>query len=321
MPLPPPVAEVEPVPTGRTARRLHWQHLPPPVRAAVERRLGSPVADACSQDAGFTPGLASRLTAEDGTRLFVKAASRKAQPQIAASYAEEARKLVLLPAGLPAPALRWSEEVADWVVLGLEDVEARNPARPWRDAELERCLQTLVDVDALLGPEVAAAVGAKPLHEELPELIGGWDVVRQHDPATPHLDELEELARSYVDLPDADHLAHSDARDDNFLLAADGRTLICDWNWPALAPGWIDAVDLLVTAHGDGLDADAWLARCPLTAELPADHVDVWLAALLGYMLAADTRPVPASSPHLGVHRRWWAAALWSWLSRRRGWA
>ena len=45
----------------------------------VEERLGSPVVHAESQGSGFTPGFASRLTAADGARLFVKAASKQAQ--------------------------------------------------------------------------------------------------------------------------------------------------------------------------------------------------------------------------------------------------
>ena len=50
-------ADVGLVPHARTARRLHWEHLPPSVRREVERRLGSPVERAESQVSGFTPGL------------------------------------------------------------------------------------------------------------------------------------------------------------------------------------------------------------------------------------------------------------------------
>ena len=140
------LAEVENVPHGRTARRLEWTHLPPAVRALVERHLGSPVATAESQGAGFTPGFASRLTGEDGSRLFVKAASKKAQAPFAESYAEEVRKLALLPAGLPVPQLLWSHEDDLWIVLGFECVDARPPKRPWRPAELTACLDTLAVV-------------------------------------------------------------------------------------------------------------------------------------------------------------------------------
>jgi hypothetical protein len=313
--------DLEPVPHGRTARRLEWQHLPPPVRALVERRLGSAVTEARSQGSGFTPGFASRLTGENGARLFVKAASKQAQRPFAASYAEEARKLALLPTErLPVPRLAWTHEDDSWVVLAFEDVEGRPPRRPWAEPELVRCLDALALVDRVMTP-VPQDLQLVPLHQDLPALVTGWDVVAATQPDWPHLEEVRALARSYAELPDSDHFVHADARDDNFILTADGRTLLCDWNWPALGPRWLDSVDLLLTAHGDGLDADRLLAADPLTSAAEPDHVDAWLAALCGFMLEADTRPVPTSSPALGLHRRWWAAAAWSWLSRRRGWS
>ena len=65
-----------------------------------------PVVSAASQGGGFTPGFASVLTCEDGTKHFVKAASVKAQRLFAESYREEFRKLGALPEGTPAPRLR-----------------------------------------------------------------------------------------------------------------------------------------------------------------------------------------------------------------------
>lgn len=310
----------ETVPHGRTARRLEWQHLHPDVRSTVERRLGSPVCEAASQGAGFTPGFASCLTAEDGSSVFVKAASKQAQRPIAASYGEEARKLRLLPPDLPAPKLLWFDEDDRWVILGLEHIEGRIPARPWKLDELDRCLSALTVV-AKSNHDPAPELQLLPLHEDLPKLLTGWDHVAETRPDWPHLDQLRELAHSYAELPDAEHLVHADVRDDNLILADDGRTLVCDWNWPALGPAWLDVVDLLVTAHGDGHDADAMLAAHPLAAGAASDHVDAALASLCGYMVEADSRPVPSSSPFLGTHRRWWAAATWSWLSRRRGWS
>ncbi|MGA8248624.1 MAG: hypothetical protein WB797_17080, partial [Nocardioides sp.] len=139
------------IPHGRTARRLEWPHLPPVLRADIERRCGSPVVSAVSQGAGFTPGFASVLTCENGSRHFVKAASQAAQRMFAESYREEARKLRALPDGIPAPRLLWSTD-GDWVVLGLEYLEARAPKRPWRAADLDACLDTLESMAALLTP-------------------------------------------------------------------------------------------------------------------------------------------------------------------------
>ena len=130
-----------PIPHGRTARRLEWAHLPPTVRTAIEERCGAPVASAGSQNSGFTPGFASVLECEDGSRHFVKAASTKAQRMFAEAYREEARKLLALPAAAPAPRLLWSLDVDDWFVLSTEYVEARAPRRPWRLAGA-RCAST-----------------------------------------------------------------------------------------------------------------------------------------------------------------------------------
>lgn len=315
-PAPVGTAAVDAVPHGRTAVRLRWKFLPAEVRTLVEDRLGGAVVDAVSQDAGFTPGFASVLTTTDGARGFVKAASKAAQPEIAASYAEEARKLSLLGDAIPAPRLEWLHEDDAWVVLGLEAVDARQPRRPWRPAELERALD-LAEAIHDATHDVPADLGLNPLVEEVPRLLTGWDTVPSD---WPHRDEAAALARSMVTLPGADHFVHCDLRDDNILFAADGRTLACDWNWPALGPVWQDTVDLLISAHGDGLDVEPLLASRRLTRGVDPDHVDAWIAAICGFMLSARGKPSPASSPHLRAHSDWYAEAAWSWLSQRRGW-
>jgi aminoglycoside phosphotransferase (APT) family kinase protein len=314
------LASVQGVPHGRTARRLEWAHLPPAVRRLVEQRLGSPVATAESQGSGFTPGFASRLTGENGSRMFVKAASKKAQAPFAEAYVEEVRKLSLLPDGLAVPRLRWTHEDDLWVVLGFECVEGHNPRRPWVRAELDACLDTLAAVAEATSP-VPAGFELAPMAAEIPGLVTGWDYVARTHPDWPHLDEVRALAASFDSFAGNDAFVHSDARDDNFIITPDGRALLCDWNWPALGPVWVDAVDLLVSAHGDGLDADAVLADHPLTRDADPDHVDSWLARLCGFMLEARDRPVPPTSPYLRVHSRWWSEATWSWLAQRRGWS
>lgn len=301
------------LPHGRTAQRLQWKFLPPEVRALVERRLGGRVVRADSQDAGFTPGFASVLTTEDGSRAFVKAASKAAQRPVAASYAEEARKRALL-GRVPAPALRWVHEDDGWVLLGYDAVDGRAPRRPWRRRELERALALATEI-ADVTREVPEGLGLRAITDDLPTLVSGWDTVAAD---WPHRDEAAALARAFADLP-ADRFVHADLRDDNILLT-DDRAVACDWNWPAMAPAWVDAATLLVSAHGDGLPAEELLDCCPLTRDVPAEEVDAWLAALCGFMLEAGSRPAPATSPHLRTHTDWYAAASWSWLSRRRGW-
>ena len=307
------------IPHGRTARRLEWRFLPPHVRALVEERCGSPVVDARSQGAGFTPGFASVLTCADGSRHFVKAASAKAQRMFAQSYRREAQVRSALPDGVPAPALRWSHD-DDWVVLGFEHVDARSPRRPWTSDELGAALDLLETCADLLTP-APAALATDTAVEEFAGWPGRWEAVRLASPDLPHLDEAAALAAAYAEAVAGDTLCHTDVRDDNLLVAADGTVLLCDWNWPVAGAAWLDTVFLLMGASGDGADADTLLATRRLTAEVPDEHVDAVLALAAGYFLGSAEDPVPPTSPHLRDHQRWYGEACWRWLCQRRGWA
>lgn len=312
-----------PVPYGRTARRLEWAHLPPPLRRLIERRCGSPVVRATSQAGGFTPGFASVLECADGTRHFVKAASTKAQRVFAASYREEARTLAALPETVPAPRLRWTHDRDDWVVLGIDHVEATSPRRPWRAADLQRSLDVLDEVARVLTPSPAdLALGT--VAAELADWPGRWDRVRvlrpDLSPDPGHVDQAAALAANFAEVTAGDTVVHTDVRDDNLLLAADGRTLLCDWNRPVVGAAWLDAVFLLVGPRGDGLDVERVLATHPLTAPVPAEHVDVALALLAGYLLTSAEDPVPPASPWIRAHQRRDGDACWGWLGERRGW-
>jgi hypothetical protein len=305
-------------PAGRTARRLEWPHLPPGVRRLVEERCGSPVVSAASQGGGFTPGFASVLTCEDGSRHFVKAASSAAQRMFAASYREEARKLRALPDSAPAPRLLWSED-GDWVVLGLEYVEATAPARPWRADELDRCLDTLEEVADRLTP-VPDGLVLDSFAEELAEWPGFWDQVRATRDL-PHADEAAALAATFAEVVGGETLVHTDVRDDNVLLTADGRALLCDWNWPVVGADWIDSLITLVGPRGDGLDVEEVIAGRRLLRDVPPDHVDRVLAVVCGYFLKSADEPVPPTSPYIRDAQRWQGEVVWDWLCERRGWA
>jgi aminoglycoside phosphotransferase (APT) family kinase protein len=309
---------VDPVPAGRTARRLEWQFLPPHVRSLVEGRCGSPVVGAETQGAGFTPGFASVLTCEDGSRHFVKAASVKAQRLFAQSYREEARKLAALPDGVPAPRLLWSHE-GDWVVLGIEYVEARLPERPWTRADLDRTLDALETVAEVLTP-VPADLDLDTFAGEFGEMAAFWDHVRIALPDLPHLEEAAALAAACVEVSGGTTLVHTDVRDDNVLIAGDGRAWICDWNWPVAGAAWLDTVFSLIGPRGDGLDVDAVLRERPLTRDVPEEHVDTVLALLAGYFFKQRDEPVPSASPYLRQHQSWCAEVTWGWLAERRGW-
>ena len=313
-----------PIPYGRTARRLTWEFLPPHLRSAIEARIGGPVVTATSQDAGFTPGFASVLTTADGASAFVKAANRKAQAPIAAAYAEEGRKRGLLADAIPAPALAWSMDDPHedgWVVLGFETYDGRLPARPWTEADLGIALdlaEEIADRTADLGAATLDALRLDPIAEDIPELTTSWSQVAAVFPERDHLEEADDLARAFVELPDR-AFVHADMREDNILIGA-GSAVVCDWNWPALGPAWLDTVDLLTAAGGDGIDVEPILASRRLTKDVDPAAIDSWLAAYCGFMTAASTRPARPSSPFLPQHALWSAEASWEWLADRRHW-
>jgi hypothetical protein len=315
------VPVLQPIPYGATARRLEWSFLPPRLRDLVGRRLGSPVVDATSCRAGFTPGLASVVTCEDGSTHFLKAASVKAQREVAAAYAEEARRLALVPVGVPAPRLQWWHRDEDWVVLAVEHVPGVPAPRPWDLDDLDRALDALEDCAHLLTP---APDGLAPatFADEMAGAVTAWERVRPDLPGlVEHAAEAARLAASHVEVTAGDTVVHTDLRDDNVLVGPHGEVWLCDWAYPARGAAWIDTVELLLGPRGDGVDVDAVLAGRALTRDVPADHVDRLLALMAGFYLRARDRPVPPTSPWLRAHQDRCAQAAWGWLAERRGWA
>lgn len=307
------------LPHGRTARRLEWAHLPPQIRALIEDRCGSSVVTAESQTSGFTPGFASVLTCEDGTNHFVKAASVRAQRQFADAYREEARKLTALPAGAPAPRLLWTSDADDWVVLGLEHVESRQPHRPWRASDLDLVLDALDSMAELLTPP-PPGMSLSSFADEFASFPGYWEEVRRWRPDLHHLDDAAELAAGYAEASAGTTLVHTDVRDDNVLVRPDDTVLLCDWNFPCVGASWLDTVFMLIGPRGDGLDVETVLAERRLTRDAPPEQIDAILALLTGYFFRQCEQPVPPTSPHLRELQRWEGEVCWDWLCERRAW-
>jgi hypothetical protein len=311
------------VPQQTTAVRPTWADLPDEVRAIIEERCGGTVESAESMGTGFTPGFASRLRLTDGGRAFVKAADDATRAVFAASYREEIRKLAALPASIPAPRLRWSHDADGWIILGFDDIAGRHPRRPWRPAELGLVLTTIDATAALLTPApdtyawdpLSGFIRDDPLHWDqiAKQGIGpGW--LRPRLPECARLAELGDAAMA------GDTIVHADIRDDNVLIDAADKVWICDWNWPMRGNPALDTVCVLISAHGDGLDSDAWLPRSETTRDQEPEVVDGTLALLAGYFWTASEQATPQTSPWLRVHQRWYAEASTDWLARRRGW-
>jgi len=304
------------IPLGATSVRPAWAALPQDVRRMIEQRCGAAVVEATSQARGFTPGFASRLLLADGERVFVKAADDETRGPFAAAYRKEASVVPALPADVPAPALRWVHDAGGWVVLCFDDVAGSHPVRPWQPVQLTAVLHTLGRVAEAMTP-VPPRLVAPPFAAEFGHLAGMWDALSD----LPHAEEAAELAALGVAVCAGDSALHTDVRDDNVIIDPAGRVWLCDWNWVCAGVTWFDTLSVLVSAYGDGLDADAELATNPLTASLADTDIDAVLALLAGYFITVSSHEVPPSSPHLRAHQRWYAEVTWQWLSRRRRWS
>lgn len=290
--------------------RLAWSALPEQVRGWVEETLGSPVVEAVTQPAGFSPGSADRVRTADGSRAFVKAVSAKQNPDTPDLHRREISVLRTLAGEASVPRLIDGYDDGHWVALVIEDVEGRHPALPWTDVELERTLATLADLSVVAAPgswpaleeELVGEFGCwqRVIDEPLPELpdaapedIGHWlrDVPRQHRLHAAAQATLPRLAGRAV--------AHTDLRADNLLIDADGTVRVVDWPWASRGAAWFDAVSLLVNVRWSG-DLDV-RPHLPAVHALGATEADVTgtLAGLGGFCVDAARRPPKPGLPTL----------------------
>ena len=248
----------------------------------------------------------------------MKAASLKAQRMFAEAYREEARKLAALPEAAPAPPLLWSLEVDDWFALSTEYVEARAPAPALAEPASCGAAWTCSSRRPPVLTPPPAGLDLPPAAEEFAGWPAYWDHLRATRPDLPHLDEAAALAARYVEAVAGDTLVHTDIRDDNLLLASDGRVLLCDWNWPTVGAAWLDSLFLLIGPRGDGLDVAAVIAGHPLLSAVEDEAIDIVLALVTGYFLKSAGDPVPPTSPFLRHVQRWQGEVCWDWLCERR---
>jgi aminoglycoside phosphotransferase (APT) family kinase protein len=115
-------------------------------------------------------------------------------------------------------------------------------------------------------------------------------------------------------------VTHGDLRPDNCFLGRD-RAWICDWSKPRYTPPWVDTVNVLIVANGDGHDADRLFWSHPTAEGVTGDELDTLLAGITGALLSGwDDAPESIVSPAIHVHMRWAASAAGDWLAQRRGW-
>lgn len=311
-------------------RRPTWSELPDAVRTAIEGLLGDRVVGSTSHDSGYSAGLASVLTLAGGDRVFVKAAD-SSNDGTARLYREEARRVALLPDGVPMPAFRWASRldvVPDdpWEVLAFDAGTGRAPHTPWRADELA----AVVGLAYRIGEHEIPDGVLPEASDELPP--DGWAALAAgpavgldtYDPWVARaLDRLAGLASLASEAVRGKTLAHGDLRGDNVLLTATvsgPAALAVDWPYAARGNVLFDVVGMLPSVRLEGgPEPEEVLAAHPLPGGVDPDAVTAWLAYLTGYFVDASLRPPPPGIPHLRAFQRAQAEVCVPWLRARLG--
>ncbi|MGW1226695.1 aminoglycoside phosphotransferase family protein [Streptomyces sp. NPDC001515] len=301
--------------------RHHWGDLPAVVREAVQDILGAPVIEARTQNGGFSPGVAARVRLADGRRAFVKAVSAEANPGSPDLHRAEARHTAALPPHAPVPALLGSYDDGTRVALVLEDIDGHQPRVPWDRGELDRVLDAVARLSALLTP---APFDAPEIAVREASLFTGWrslhaagDTGRLDPWAARHLGALAEREAGWAAPATGDTLVHADLRADNILLTED-RVVFVDWPHARRAAPWFDLLAMLpsVAAQG-GPDPEAVFTAHPLGRDADPAGVTTVLTALAGYFVAHSLRPDPPGLPTVRAFQAAQGAAALDWLRRR----
>lgn len=326
--------------------RLDWAAVPAPVRAEVERRLGSPVAEAISQPMGFSPGVAARLRLADSRRVFVKAAGPKPNPGLPAIHRQEARVVSALPVSTPSPRLLAvydegedsSGAAAGWIVLVFEEVEGHHPAQPWEPGELKRVLEALAGLGDLLTPSPLAepvVQSASAAFASAPGIYGrltGWrqlfDAKRLDEDASAKTDRLDAWSARNLDALVAleaqaaqaaagSTLLHFDVRADNLLLSP-GRVWFVDWPLACVGAAWVDAVFFAPSIAMQGGPApEEVIAQIPACRAADPQAVTAVIAAVAGFFTHRALQPPPPGLPTVRAFQAAQGAVARRWLEER----
>lgn len=310
------------LPSGQN--RLRWCELPVHVAENIEAWLGSPVKAAENQAYGFTPGLASRVWLADGRRYFVKAIGAGRTPQGLAAYRREADIAGRLPPSAPAPRLRWTYDDGQWVALVFDDAAGTPPSLPWRRAEFDRVMRSLVLLAEQMTP---SPIQAPLVQADWAEDFRGWRTLAGDGgaPLEPlwakNLGLLVSLEERWPDATGGDSLLHGDLRADNLILTGAGVVFV-DWPNACIGAPWVDLVWMLPsTALHGAPDPEEVVAAHPLTRHVSPHAITAVVAAIAGFFVHGSLQPPVPGLPRLRAFQRAQALASLTWLSHRvPGW-
>jgi aminoglycoside phosphotransferase len=306
--------------------RVEYAATPARLRHWVEETLRAPVVSAVTQPGGFSPGVAARLTCQDGTRAFCKAVSSAANEDSPEFHRREQRITAALPATAPVPRLIAVYDDGEWVGLLLADVDGRQPTIPWQPDELARVIRALDDLSEALTPNPcseAPSLAAAEAHE-----LDCWQQLQAGviDPSgldewcKDHLDDLAGLESGWVAATAGDTLLHLDLRADNLLLSSD-RVWVVDWPAACVGKPWVDIATFAPSvAMQGGPPPDDVLAMSAIGRAADPGDLAVWICALTGYFLGHALLAPPPGLPTVREFQYAQGVIALDWLRRLTGW-
>ena len=307
--------------------RLDWADMPRRVRSEIERWLGCSVVSAVTQPTGFSPGVAARLTADDGRRVFMKAVGPEPNADAPGIHRREIKIVTALPGAVPVPRLLWSYDEGEggWVVLVFEDVDGRHPMQPWPVDELDRVVAAMEDLSLLLTPSPlpAAVIGAAG-----DRFVRGWRLLREEQPS--RLNCVDEWSRRHIEALvtfednarhalEGDTLLNNDVRADNILLTSES-TLFVDWPHALVGPPWLDVVAFApsVTMQG-GPPPEEVISRHSACSTAKSEAITAAVVALAGYFTHEAVQPKPPGLPTLRAFQDAQGTVAREWTAQRTG--
>ncbi|MEO6511367.1 MAG: hypothetical protein ABIO16_10280 [Nocardioides sp.] len=292
--------------------RAPWTAMPDHVRSWVADTLGSEVVEAHEQVGGMSPGCATRLVCDDGTRAFVKAVGPELNQKTPILFRREAGVLALIGAHELWADLLAAYDDGAWVAILLEDVEGRHPDLD-DDATMDLLLRETERLGQVLTERVPDPPAPDPDHGGLADLrmqFHTWaDAVARAGEIPPDL--LPDWVRRDIvtweplvrELADHDvRLVNFDIRTDNLLERPTGELVFLDWGGTSVGPGWVDPLLARLERIEDPW-FDASLASSPELAAAGDVAVDAWLVGFATALALRAHTAVDVNLPTLNDFR------------------
>ncbi|MHC0430797.1 protein kinase [Streptomyces sp. O3] len=166
-----------------------------------------------------------------------------------------------------SPALRWSTENEEWIVLGFAVVDGRKADFTPGSPDLPAVIDTLIRIGALELPKVA---------EDWPE--NRWDRFAADE------SEASQFRGS--------SLLYTDINESNIIIGGHDAWAV-DWSWPTKGAGFIDPACLvvqLIAAGHNPESAESWAAQCPAWGSASTEALDAFASATLRMNRAVSAR-------------------------------